>query len=557
MTVSAYLLTRLRELGVEHAFGIPGDYVLPFFDELLDAPHGVQHIMPCNELNGSYMADGYAKRRGFGAMAVTFGPGCLSAINGVAGAFADDVPMVLVCGTPASGVLAKPTERLLHHAAGTNLDAFLEMFRPVTVRSERVARAEEAAALIDDVLRQSYVEKKPCYLEIPYDVQFAEVSAPAGPLELARALVEAGLRAALGRAAGLLGRAKTRSVVAGHLVFRQALSEEVLGLVSRLGASCASTFGCKDGNFESSEQAVGIYSGRMSKDEVRVAIEGEDPSHVCLAVGLTYNEFDTGVFTSQLGKHNLITIGHDQVVINGDVYHGVFMADFVRELIESCNAIPVVVPPRLRSPSFHYDSSVPLQPTADDLTVDRMMLMFAHYFRAGDVLFGDAGGMINASQCRLPLGVKMFGNGNWASIGAGFGTLVGASFTTSSQERLIGVLGDGALQMSAQEVSTLLKYRRDAALFVLNNAGYAAERAIHPGKYRSYNDVQNWSYHLLGEAFGAQDGQYAGFEVRTELELDSVLATLQVVKGVNIVNVHLDPDDLASFNKDFSEKLRH
>ena len=101
-----------------------------------------------------------------------------------------------------------------------------------------------------------------------------------------------------------------------------------------------------------------------------------------------------------------------------------------------------------------------------------------------------SGGMINTSQVGLPSECMAFGNGNWASIGAGFGGLAGASFTDLEGKRLIGMLGDGAFQMTAQELSTLVKYKRDAALFVLNNAGYAAERAIHPGKERSYNDVQ-------------------------------------------------------------------
>lgn len=233
------------------------------------------------------------------------------------------------------------------------------------------------------------------------------------------------------------------------------------------------------------------------------------------------------------------------------------MADFLPSLLEACELMSPVEFVRPQAPVFHYDSSVQIVPSAADLTIDRMMSMFSHYFQRGDVLFGDAGGMVNSSQCRLPMGVKMFGNGNWASIGAGFGGLVGASFTSREHERLIGMLGDGAFQMTAQDVSTLLKYRRDAVLFVLNNAGYAAERAIHPGKQRSYNDIHNWNYHLLGQALGAQDGHFAGFEARTEQDLDTILEGLRVVKGVNIVNIHLDPDDLASFNKDFSEKLRH
>ncbi len=75
VTISTYLLMRLKELNVNHLFGIPGDYVLPFFDELIDQPHGVQHVLTRNELNGSYAADGYSRENGFGAMAVTFGVG--------------------------------------------------------------------------------------------------------------------------------------------------------------------------------------------------------------------------------------------------------------------------------------------------------------------------------------------------------------------------------------------------------------------------------------------------------------------------------------------------
>lgn len=555
--MSAYLLTRLRELQVEHLFGIPGDYVLPFFDELLDAPHGVQHVMPCNELNGTYMADGYAKRVGFGAMAATFGPGCLSAINGVAAAYADDVPLILICGTPGVKVLGNPTERLLHHAVGTNLDAYLDMFRPITVEARRITSAEDAAELIDGMLEESLKAKKPCYLEIPYDLQSAEIPSLAAPLRLSTHSLMPRLEAASARAVELLQQAATRSVVAGHLVLREGLSERLLELVGQLGASCASTFGCKDGNFESSEQSAGIYCGAMSRDFAKEAIEGRDPSHVTLVVGMTNNEFDTGVFTSQLDKSHLITVDRDSVAIDGNVYQGVFMADFLPSFVEACKSIPPVAFPKPCSPRFHYDRSVQVTPTQDELSIDRMMLMFAQYFRPGDVLFGDAGGMINASQCQLPMGVKMFGNGNWASIGSGFGSLVGASFAQLGAGRLIGLLGDGAFQMSAQDVSTLIKYDRNAALFVLNNAGYAAERAIHPGKHRSYNDIQNWNYHLLGLAFGACGDQCAGFEVRTEHELASVFEELQAVRGVSIVNIHLDPEDFASFNQEFSEKLRH
>ena len=69
VTVSSYLLQRLKALGVDHLFGIPGDYILPLFESI--AGSGVNHVAACNELNAGYAADGYARLRGLGAVAVT------------------------------------------------------------------------------------------------------------------------------------------------------------------------------------------------------------------------------------------------------------------------------------------------------------------------------------------------------------------------------------------------------------------------------------------------------------------------------------------------------
>ena len=73
-SVSSFLISRLRDLKVEHVFGIPGDYVLPLFDHLIEEGSPIQHVGTCNELTAGYLADGYSRIRGFGVAAVTFGP---------------------------------------------------------------------------------------------------------------------------------------------------------------------------------------------------------------------------------------------------------------------------------------------------------------------------------------------------------------------------------------------------------------------------------------------------------------------------------------------------
>src|SRR3989339_569211 len=86
ITVAEYLLTRLKEIGVDHLFGVPGDFVLGFFNQVLKSD--LKYVGTCNELNAAYAADGYARIRGIGAFATTYGVGELSAINGVAGGVA-------------------------------------------------------------------------------------------------------------------------------------------------------------------------------------------------------------------------------------------------------------------------------------------------------------------------------------------------------------------------------------------------------------------------------------------------------------------------------------
>jgi indolepyruvate decarboxylase len=86
-SVGDYLLARLKDLGVDHLFGVPGDFNLGFLNRVLESE--LHYVGTCNELNAAYAADGYARIRRVGAFVTTYAVGELSAINGVAGAFAE------------------------------------------------------------------------------------------------------------------------------------------------------------------------------------------------------------------------------------------------------------------------------------------------------------------------------------------------------------------------------------------------------------------------------------------------------------------------------------
>ena len=110
-TIARYLLQRLHEAGIEHMFGVPGDYVLDFLDVVLASP--VRWIGTCNELDAGYAADGYARMKGAGVVTVTYGVGALSMLNAVAGAFAERIPLIVISGAPPRR--RRETGALVHH----------------------------------------------------------------------------------------------------------------------------------------------------------------------------------------------------------------------------------------------------------------------------------------------------------------------------------------------------------------------------------------------------------------------------------------------------------
>ncbi len=148
-TVGDYLADRLVEAGVDHVFGVPGDYTLALLDHIVDHPE-LSWTGCTNELNAGYAADGYARLRGIGALITTFGVGELSAINALAGSFAEHVPVVHIVGSPATGTQA--AQRVVHHSLGDGVFShFIDMHEPITCCRAALS-ADNAGAEIDRVL---------------------------------------------------------------------------------------------------------------------------------------------------------------------------------------------------------------------------------------------------------------------------------------------------------------------------------------------------------------------------------------------------------------------
>src|SRR5918911_5410312 len=164
-TIGGYLIQRLYDNGVRHIFGVPGDFVLGFYKELIDS-NKIKVINTCDEQGAAFAADSYARINGLGAVCVTYCVGGLKIANATAQAFAEKSPLVVISGAP--GIMERKKNPLLHHKV-RDFDTQQRIFEHMTVDSALIDNPQTAAKDIDRVLSSAISRKRPVYIELPRD----------------------------------------------------------------------------------------------------------------------------------------------------------------------------------------------------------------------------------------------------------------------------------------------------------------------------------------------------------------------------------------------------
>lgn len=544
MNLSEFLLHRLQQLGVDHVFGIPGDYILPFFEVMEKSP--VQHIAPCNELNGGYAADGYARLRGLGAVAVTYGPGSFSLVNAVAAAYAERSPVVVISGGPA--LQAYRDQPLMHHILPDRYGASLRIFEQVTVAAKMLDDPASAVADMDELLGLAVAESRPVFIEFPQDLQLTSCGAAPDWAPAPARRDASATEAAVAMLASRLGGSERCVLIVGHEAQSMGLEAPLRELIDRTGVAFASVFAGRADYLAEHPQCIGLYHGLGSQDEVREFVEAAD---TVIWFGAVASDFNKGGSTAKLSPAQEIRIFNDEVVAAEGRFSGVRLSDVIQGLVERVPAGRWSGDAAPRRGYLHLRDA-PYAAIADaKITNRRFYDRIATWVRAGDVVLADAGPTINMAYVELPDGIRYIASGYWASIGGGFGMSLGACIGASADQRVIAFEGDGSFQMTAQELSTMVRYGRTPIIFVMNNRGYTAERLIHDGEF---NDIQDWQYWRLPEVFGG----VAGCEVRTEGDLETALARADGHAGPGplVVEVHLDPMDVSDAFARMSAGLR-
>ena len=513
-TVGSYLATRLVQLGVTHLFGLPGDYNLTLLDEML-AVEGIDWSGSTNELNAAYTADGYARvGRRPGALVTTYGVGELSAINGIAGSYAEDVPVVHIAGMPSRASMERRAP--LHH---TFLDGdflrFERMSREVTA-AQAVLDPRTAAQEIDRVLQVALNTSKPVYLGVPLDVANAPILAhplrnPLRCMGSEPAAVEEFRKALELRFSGETGI----TMLAGPRIHRRGLETLVAELAGLPGVRIASQPGSKALLDEDHPASLGTYLGATTRsDEAREAI---DTASLLVMAGTVESDFTTGFFTHRYDSARAVELTVDHARIGRAVYPGVRLEDSLPVLHQLVNkshfadasAVALTAP-----------ASVPGANLDEPLNHERFWALVQDWLPPSTTVAAEAGtAFYGALDLRLPPESDLLGQPVWSSIGFTLPALLGAALARPDRRPVL-FIGDGSAQLTVQELGTFYARGIRPIVFVLNNDGYTIERAIQSPR-ADYQDIVPWNWTALPAALGGTNVRTA--KVRTVRELRDAL----------------------------------
>jgi indolepyruvate decarboxylase len=521
--------------GVRHVFGIPGDYVLGFYDRLSSSP--LEVIGTCKEDGAGFAADAYARVHGIGCCCVTYCVGGLSVANAIAGAYAEKSPVVVITGSP--GLNERVQDPMLHHKV-KGFDTQLTVFRQITEAAVVIDDPDTAFRTIDETLATCVRSKRPVYIELPRDMVDViprvrnRGNAPQPVCE------PAVLEEALEEITRLLRAAERPVVLAGVEIHRHGMQPALLRLIEQAGFPVAATLLGKSVISEQHPNYLGVYEGAMGRQEVADRVEGSD---CLLMLGTFMTDVNLGVFTAELDRSRCIRVAADAVQVRHHRYVGLRFEDVLARLAESDLGRREldVTPPRL--PALAAPATGPIRvqqlfTRLNSLLEDDMAVVCD----VGLCLFG-------AIDLVIHQRTEFIAPAYYTSMGFGVPAAVGVA-VGNPRLRPVVLVGDGAFQMTGQELSTAVRAGVAPIVIVLDNRGYTTDRVIREGPY---NDIQPWAYEKMPELIGAGRGH------RVTTEAGFVAAWEQAVADTSqfsLIAVSLEPDDHCPALVRLGERLR-
>jgi indolepyruvate decarboxylase len=556
-SIGDYLIHSLAGRGITHIFGVPGDYILNFYDRLTKSKISV--VNTCDEQGAGFAADVYARIRGLGVVCITYGVGALKVINTTAQAYAEKSPVVVISGAP--GLKEQIKNPLLHHKV-RDFDTQKKIFDQITVASTVLDDSQTAAYEINRVISAAMRFKRPIYIELPRDIVSTTIAGQyRHPLDVQehRQSDPNALREAITEASNMINAATRPVIIAGEEIHRFELQENLLALIDKTQIPVAATILSKSVISELHPLFIGIYEGAVGQEKARQYVEFSD----CLIIlGATLSDITLGMFTAQIDQRRIIYVGAEKLSVMYHHYDNIEIQDFFDALIDA--------PLARKQKSILYSSYSLATPAHKDLTITSSLpkctpgkkITVKYVFEylnstltddmivladVGDALFAGADLIIRGNT-------RFLSPAYYASLGFAVSASIGAQLADQTLRPLV-IVGDGAFQMTGMELSTALRYKLNPIVVVLNNGTYLTEQLMLDG---AFNDLQPWNYSSIPQVIGG--GQ--GFHIESEDQLNYAFSTaLSQRNTYSVLDVRLERNDkspaLDRLTKNLAKRFYH
>ncbi|TWU17628.1 Indole-3-pyruvate decarboxylase [Novipirellula galeiformis] len=540
VTIAQYLIRRLQDYGVDDMFGIPGDYILALYSELEKSP--IRMIGCTREDCAGFAADGYARVRGMGAVCVTYCVGGLSICNSIAGAYAEKSPVVVLTGSP--GLKERNTGALLHHMV-RNFRTQYDVFEKFTIAGTELNDSLTAFSEIDRVLDACDRYKRPVYIELPRDMvnvipPVAHGYTGAGFQHNQEATDEA-IRETVLR----LANAQNPVILAGVEMHRFRLQDQLIQLAESTNMPIATTMLGKSVVSERHPLFIGLYEGAIGDAEVTRFVEESD---CVLMLGTFLTDINLGIFTAKLDPGRCILATSETLRISHHHFHNVDLKAYLAGLIE---AAPTTTTRDTTHLVARTSTETAEEAATELLQTSWMVRQLNQRLDADTIVITDVGDcLFAATELTIHDRSEFLSPAYYTSMGFSIPAALGAA-TAKPDHRIVVLVGDGAFQMTGQELSTLIRQGHNPIVILLDNHGYGTERYLHEGEWK-YNEVAKWNYGELMKVYGRGISHL----VSTKAEFNNALdAAWNQTDLPHLIHAKLEENDASQTLRKLAERM--
>jgi indolepyruvate decarboxylase len=507
------LLQALKDCGARAIFGIPGDYALLMFGVIERSG-----ILPLYTLSHepavAYAADAAARiSRGVGVAAVTYGAGALNLVNGIAGAYAERSPVVVVSAAPP---LATAWPGLSLHHQVRRPDSQLRIFREITCAQAVLDDPDAAPELIAQTLDECVRQSLPVYLEIPADIA-TEQCGSIDPGALQEPNTDAAIECAA-EIADIVRSAASPVLMIGVEVRRYGLERQVAELARRANIPVVTSFMGRGVDSVHDIGSRGSYLGLAGDPAIAKLVEESD---ALVLLGVIVCDTNLGLPARKLDLRHVIHAFGGHVRIGHHVYPDIALRDLIEALFrhapdpapafgENARRGGVPVPRR----DFAADDCK-IRPSDVAGAINRQFSVHEPMPIACDV--GDSL-FVSLEIDYDDLAAQAY----YASMGFAVPAAFGIQAATG--KRPLVLVGDGAFQMTGWELGNCRRYGFDPIVVVLNNCSWEMLRTFSPDA--GFNDLSDWHFADLAASLGGD-----GIRVHSRRELAQALETAWRPRG--------------------------